>query len=126
MSFGRDEESREDIEIVMTNQITQVIGSLTDLRGLAPSDVAVLAFATDPTQWYAGTRFRKRITPSSDGRFSLDGLPPGDYFVVAAEPPRDAGEWLNPDILERLSRGATRVHLGAGQRVSVTVKANVS
>jgi hypothetical protein len=126
MSFGRDDESRDDIEIVLTNQITQVIGSLTDLRGLAPSDVAVLAFATDPTQWYPGTRFRKRITPSSDGRFSLDGLPPGDYFVVAAEPPRDPGEWLNPDILERLSRGATRVHLGAGQRVSVTVKAGGS
>lgn len=122
LSFGRDDESRDDIEIVLTNQITQVIGSLGDLRGLAPSDVAVLAFATDPAQWYAGTRFRKRITPSSDGHFSLDGLPPGEYFVVAAEPPRDPGEWLNPDTLERLARGAARVHLGAGQRVSVTVK----
>jgi hypothetical protein len=122
MSFGRDEDSRDDIEVVLTNRITQVLGSLSDLRGLAPADVAVLAFATDAAQWYPGTRFRKRISPSSDGRFSIDGLPPGDYFVVAAEPPRDPGEWLNPDTLEKLSRGATRVHLSDGQRVSVTVK----
>jgi len=122
MSFGRDDESVDDIEVVLTNRITQVLGSVSAARGLTPSDVAVLAFAADPTQWYAGTRFRKRITPSSDGSFSLDGLPPGDYFVVAAEPPRDPGEWLNPDTLEKLSRGATRVHLGDGQRVSVTVK----
>ncbi len=122
MSFGRDDESLDDIEVVLTNRITQVLGSVSDLKGLAPSDVAVLAFATDPAQWYAGTRFRKRISPSSDGRFSIDGLPPGDYFVVAAEPPRDPGEWLNPETLEKLSRGATRVHLGDGRRVSVVVK----
>ena len=122
MSFGRDDESLDDVEVVLTNRITQVLGSVSDLKGLAPSDVAVLAFATDPAQWYAGTRFRKRINPSSDGRFSIDGLPPGDYFVVASEPPRDPGEWLNPETLEKLSRGATRVHLGDGQRVSVVVK----
>ncbi len=122
LSFGRDEESLDDIEIVLTNRITQVLGSVSDLKGLAPTDVAVLAFASDPAQWYAGTRFRKRVSPSSDGRFSIDGLPPGDYFVVAAEPPRDPGEWLSPETLEKLSRGATRVHVGDGQRVSVVVK----
>jgi hypothetical protein len=126
MSFGRDDESRDDIEVVLTNRITQVVGSVSDLRGLVPSDLAVLAFATDPAQWYVGTRFRKRITLPSDGRFSIDGLPPGDYFVVAAEPPRDPGEWLNPDTLEKLSRGAARVHLSDGQHVSVTVKASGS
>jgi hypothetical protein len=122
MSFGRDDESRDDIEVVLTNRTTQVIGSLSDLKGRSPTDLAVLAFATDQSQWYAGTRFRRRISPSSDGRFTIEGLPPGDYFVLAAEPPRDAGEWQNPDTLERLSRGATRVHLGDGQRVSVVVK----
>jgi protocatechuate 3,4-dioxygenase beta subunit len=122
MFFGRDDESLDDIEVVLTNRITQVLGSVSDSRGLTPSDVAVLAFATDSAQWYPGTRFRKRTSPSSDGRFSIDGLPPGDYFVVAAAPPRDPGEWLNPDTLEKLSRGATRVHLSDGQRVSVTVK----
>ena len=46
MSFGRDDESLDDIEVVLTNRITQVLGSVSDLKGLAPSDVAVLAFAT--------------------------------------------------------------------------------
>jgi hypothetical protein len=122
LSFGRDDESIDDVEIVLTNKITQVLGSLSGSRGLAPSDLAVLAFATDPAQWYPGTRFRRRINPSADGHFSIDGLPPGDYFIVAAEPPRDPGEWLNPETLDRLSRGATRVHLSDAGRVSVTVR----
>jgi hypothetical protein len=122
LSFGRDDESIDDVEVVLTNRITQVLGSLSGLRGLAPTDVAVLAFATDPAQWYPGTRFRRRVSPSADGQFSIDGLPPGDYFVVAAEPPRDPGEWLNPDTLERLSRGAARVHLADAGRVSVRIR----
>jgi len=126
LSFGRDDESIDDVEILLTNRITQVLGSLSGLRGITPSDLAVLAFATDPAQWYPGTRFRRRINPSADGHFSIDGLPPGDYFIVAAEPPRDPGEWLNPDTLERLSRGATRVHLTEAGRVSVVVKAGGS
>jgi hypothetical protein len=123
MSFGTDKESLDDIEVVLTDRVTQVLGSVGETRGgVAPSDLAVLAFATDPGQWYAGTRFRKRGTVAADGRFSIDGLPPGDYFIVAAEPPRDPGEWLNPDTLEKLSRGAARVRLSDGQRLSIVLK----
>ena len=53
MSFGRDDESRDDIEVVLANRTTQVIGSLSDLKGRSPTDLAVLAFATDQSQWYA-------------------------------------------------------------------------
>jgi hypothetical protein len=86
------------------------------------ADYAVLAFAVDESQWYQGTRFRKRATPAVDGTFSIEGLPSGDYFVVATEAPRDPGEWQDPDVLAKLSTRATRVRLADGQHVSLALR----
>lgn len=122
LSFGRDDQSLEDIEVVLTSRTTEIAVSLSDVRGVVPPDLAVLAFAVDQTQWYPGTRFRKRATPAGNGRFSVDGLPAGDYFVVVAEAPRDPGDWQDPEVLERLATRATRVRLGEGQHVSLALK----
>jgi hypothetical protein len=142
MSFGRDDESLEDIQVVMTSHVTEIIGNLDDpglhLGGFAQpggqpgglggqpvrrlEDVAVLAFAADRDLWYQGSRYRKRVTATADGRFRIEGLPAADYFVVAGQPPRDPGEWQDPDVLERLSRDAARVRLTNGEHVSVAVK----
>jgi hypothetical protein len=133
LSFGRDDQSLEDIEVVLTNRVTQITGSVGDARGSTglggqegrgSDDLAVLAFATDRDQWYQGSRFRRRVA-AADGRFRIEGLPPADYFVVAAQPPRDPGEWQDPDVLEKLSREAARVRLMDGQRVSLTLKPSV-
>jgi protocatechuate 3,4-dioxygenase beta subunit len=122
LPFGRDDQSLEDIEVVLTSRSTQIAGSLGDLRGVAAADYAVLAFAVDENQWYQGTRFRKRATPAGDGTFSIEGLPSGDYFVVAAEAPRDPGEWLDPEVLAKLSTRATRIRLADGQHVSLALR----
>jgi len=57
-----------------------------------------------------------------DGRFSFEGLPPGEYFVLAAYPPDDPGEWRDPDALEKLALQATRARLSEGQQVAVELK----
>ena len=122
LPFGRDDQSLDDIEVVLTNRSTQIAGNLGDLRGVVVADYAVLAFAVDENQWYQGTRFRKRATPAGDGTFSIEGLPAGDYFVVAAAAPRDPGEWQDPEVLAKLSTRATRVRLADGQHVSLALR----
>jgi hypothetical protein len=52
-------------------------------------------------------------------------LPPGDYYVAAVDKrgiADVAGEIENPDFLESLVANATRVTIGAGQRVSLTLR----
>lgn len=121
IEFGRDTQSLDDVEVLLTDQITQIAGAIGERRGLAPSDISVLAFATSRDAWYLGTRYFQSATPKSDGSFSVTGLPPGEYFVMAVETPQDTGEWQDPDVLERLSSRATRVRIVDREHATMTL-----
>jgi hypothetical protein len=125
-SFGREDQSTDDVEIVLTSHVTRIAGSISGIGSptgsLASADVAVLAFATDRESWYQGSRYRRRVAPAAAGTFAIEGLPPGDYYVVASEAPQDPGEWQDPAVLEKLAASATRVRLADGQQVSLSLR----
>ena len=56
-----------------------------DDRGRPLTDYAVVAFSPDSSKWGYQTRFVRSARPNQDGRFDLEGLPPGDYLVAALE-----------------------------------------
>jgi len=59
------------------------------------------------------------------GRFSLDSVAPGEYFV-AAVPAGDidvtAGELRDPDLLRQLSAEARRITLSEGARRTLELR----
>jgi len=57
-----------------------------------------------------------------DGSFSFESLPPGEYYVLAADPPDDPGAWRDPEVLEKLAMQATRTRLSEGQQISVDLR----
>jgi Carboxypeptidase regulatory-like domain len=122
LAFGREDESLVDVEVRLSSRATRLTGRITDARGSALTDLAVLAFSHERDHWYLNTRFIRRTAPKSDGTFSFEGLPPGDYYVWAAYPPDDQGEWRDPDVLEKLTLEATRARLLEGQQVSLDLK----
>jgi len=122
LAFGRDDQSLEDVEVVLTNQATRVIGHIAETRDVAPSDLAVLAFSSRRDQWYLNTRYIRRTVASNTGNFTFDGLPPGEYSLVASYPPDDPGQWRDPDVLEKLALTATRVRLSEGQKISADLR----
>jgi Carboxypeptidase regulatory-like domain len=122
IEFGREEQSLRELEITFTNQVTRIRGQVPNSRDVPASDVSIVAFATRRDLWYERTRFFRRVSSDRDGSFVIEGLPPEEYFVVAAVTPDDPGEWQDPDVLDRLSRGAPRVHLSEGQTLSVTLQ----
>jgi len=122
LQFGRAEQSLTEVEIVFTNQVTRIVGHLTNRAEAPAGDVNILAFATRRDLWDERTRFFRRVAPGRDGSFTIEGLPPEEYFVVAAAVPDDPGEWQDPDVLDRLSRYAARVRLSEGQAVSVSLQ----
>jgi hypothetical protein len=119
--FGRPDQSIKDVEVVLTDRGGAVSGSLTDSRGRLLTDYTVVVFATDRERWFLESRFLKHSTPGRDGVFEVRGLPGGDYFVAAVDQ-LQMEEWRDPDFLESIVSGATRVTLGDGQRLSVTPK----
>jgi hypothetical protein len=126
LSFGRPNQSLDDVEIVLTNRVTEVAGFVTDARGRRAINVAVVAFAIDSSLRYERSRFIAAATCDREGHFRIEGLPPGDYYVAALDKREVAdvyGEIGNVEFLETLVPGAQRIALVEGQRATLTLRA---
>ena len=105
LPFGSKSQSLSDVEVVLTDRITEIAGTVFDDRGRPVANARVVAFAAS----------------DANGAFSIRDLPPGPYFVAAVDRRRaseDNGEWLDPDLLDSLTPGAARITLSEGQSIS--------
>jgi hypothetical protein len=121
LPFGSKSQSLSDVEVVLTDRITEIAGTVADDRGRSAADARVVAFAADRDLWYDRSRFAKIAAPDANGAFSIRDLPPGVYFVAAVDRRRaseENGEWLDPDLLDSLTPGAARITLSEGQSIS--------
>jgi hypothetical protein len=123
--FGLPSQSASDVEVVLTNRVTEIAGAVVDERGRPRPDASLVAFATRRSLWYRGSRFVRLTNAASNGAFAIRALPPGDYLVAVIDA-RDAadaeGVLDNPDFLQRLASDATRVSLADGQHATVDVR----
>jgi hypothetical protein len=118
---------RDDIdglEVVLTQRVTTLAGAISDARGAKATDATVVIFADDREKWGFMTRFVRTARPDQDGRFSVRGLPPGRYRVVALDY-IEPGEEGNPDTLEQLRPSGTAITLGEGESRTVDLKVAV-
>jgi hypothetical protein len=124
LTFGRPNQSLSDVEVVLTSRVTTFNGVVTDDAGRPASEATVIACSTDHDRWYSGSRFLRKAMAARDGTFSLTGLPPGDYHVMAVRRVPIEGEdaWQDRDLLESLTRQASRSVLTEGQVTSVALK----
>jgi protocatechuate 3,4-dioxygenase beta subunit len=96
-----------EVEIVVTATPAKISGSVTDTTGTPQRDYVVVVFPADKRRWTAPmNRFVVLARSSADGAFTVAALPAGDYFAVPL-PSAEAGEWAEPDNLERLRAKAT-------------------
>jgi hypothetical protein len=123
LELGRPNQSLNDVEVILTNHITEVAGTVADSRGRPAADTVVVTFAIDASLRYPGSRFISATTSDRDARFRIEGLPPGDYYVASFDRRRFPDGIENLDVLDSLVAGATRVMLSEGQRATLTVRA---
>jgi hypothetical protein len=121
----RANENLTDIELELTNRVTELSGIVTTARGEALKDYSVIVFAQDHDKWQPGSRYVRSGRPDQDGRFKMSGLPPGEYHVVALDY-LDADGWTEPEYLERLRGKATSVSINEGETKSVDLKINTA
>jgi hypothetical protein len=117
----RGNEDISDIEVEITNRVTDLSGLVTTARGEAVKEYSVIAFPQDRDKWTPGSRYLRTGRPDQDGRFKLTGLPPGQYHVLALDYV-DTNEWNDPEFLDRVRSKATPVSINEGETKSVDLK----
>jgi hypothetical protein len=113
-----------DVTVTLSDRATTIEGTVTMPSGQLESDVQVVVFPADRQRWtdYGGEgRTASTMPVTKGGTFSVQVLP-GDYFVLATT--TDLGDrWRAPAILSRLSAFAQRINVQAGQRASLSIRA---
>jgi hypothetical protein len=111
----------DDVEVVATNRVASVHGTVTDRAGDPVSDYTVVVFAADPAKWGPWSRFVMAVRAAQDGSFVMRGLPPGDYYAVAL-PGTIGTMWQDPEFLKPLRDEATGLLVGPGEAKKVPLK----
>ena len=81
----RNGEQMSGVQVIVTNRVTRISGTLTDDKDAPTPDGTVVIFSSDSAKWYDGSRFVRGTRPDQKGRYQIRGLPPGEYLVAAVE-----------------------------------------
>jgi hypothetical protein len=101
------------VEIVFTDKLTEISGTVTNEQGTPVPDFTVLAFPTDGSLWRPQGRHIMTARPDQTGKYRIRGLPPGEYYLATVDP-SEQGEWFEPAYLEEHRIGAPRLALTEG------------
>lgn len=104
------------ITVTLTDKQTEFTGTIVDERNQPAVEYTLVVFPADNKYW-TGTASRRfqTVRPSTDGRFTIRGLPPGDYrigTVIDLEP----GASSDPGFLQQLEATALRMTLQPGEK----------
>jgi protocatechuate 3,4-dioxygenase beta subunit len=135
-TFGGRDVSDEPLEIagsdvegmvlVLTDRPTQLSGTVRTAQGQGDGQADVIVFPADHDRWkqYGVTPRRARsVRATKTGAYSIQGLPAGDYYLVAVDS-TSSREWQDPKFLETAARVATRVTLVDGDKKTLDLKAS--
>ena len=106
-----------DVVVTFTDKVAEVTGIVrASDGGSLPADLEakVLIFPTDQARWVDFGAWPQRIrgarvTPT--GAFTVQGLPAGDYFMIAMSALEAGDDWQLATNFAKLSRAATRVQV---------------
>ena len=116
--FTRGMPDVEGLRVVLSQKGASIAGHVVDPGGAPAPDVTVIAFAENSALWGLASRHVRTARPDNSGRFSIAGLPPGAYRVIA----RDGvtiGQWEDREYLQALINEAMRIELAEGQSPSI-------
>ncbi len=116
-----DEDVR-GLSVALVNSLTEISGLVSDALGRPSPEYSVVVFPADKDlRGNAPRRHSGLVKIGSDGRYRVEGLPPGDYLlavIVDADPPQ-----LNDRVfLEQIAAGAIAIHLAEGQKLTQDLK----
>lgn len=101
--------------LTLSDGASELSGVLQTASGTPGSDVFVIAYSADRALWVPGTRRVQAVRPDVDGRYSIRGLPAGDY-LLAALLDVDQDDWQEAGFLDRLVPASIKLSIAKGEK----------
>jgi hypothetical protein len=112
------------VELELTNR-TQTINGTVSASADQLKDSAVLVFPSDAKKMKIAQRYIRVARPSPEGRFTINGLPPGEYSVIALEH-YSPGPTPESEFFERQRPRATGFTLLEGETRTIDLRLQTS
>ena len=118
-------ESVTGLNVIFTDKISTVKGTVRDARGNALGDVTVILFPSDDRSWLPQSRQIMTARSDAAGSYQLAAVPPGDYLIVAVDDV-DQGEWFDPSYLDQIRNRSTKIKIEEGDQRMQDLKVSAS
>jgi len=106
-----------DAVLTVTDQISELSGSLLDGAGKPAEGFTILAVSTDNRFWRPGSRRIVMTRTTADGKYTIRGLPEGAY-QLAAVVDLEQGAQYDPEFLRSLARASVPVTIASGGKMT--------
>jgi protocatechuate 3,4-dioxygenase beta subunit len=107
--------------MTLSDQSTEISGSLVDQAGKPATDYSIIVFASDRAFWTSTSRRIRQTRPNTDGMFRIAGLPPGEYLFCAVTE-FDTGQLNDPAFLDSLVSVSFKMPLAEGEKKTQNLK----
>lgn len=101
------ERTIEGVRIQVTTRVSEVTGRIVERAGQPIAGGTAIIFSRDTHHWRPRSRRIRTARSATDGTYSIRGLPPGRYAVVAALDIDPQKVFQASVLQEFLSRSAT-------------------
>lgn len=110
-----------NMTVVLTDKVTEVSGTVTDSRGNTVDTGVALIVPEDLPPGVSPQRFVRTLQVDRQGHFTVRGMPPGRYAVVAATA-TDNGRQYDPAQMARVRQFGRSFTIREGDKVSLELK----
>ena len=109
------------VVVTLTNEPAQLSGTVIDAAGRPTGAFPIVVFSTDRALWAPGSRRVLQAQPASDGKFTVIGLPAGEYYLAAVTR-LEPGDLANRQFLEDLLPASLRITIRDGEKKTQDLK----
>lgn len=109
------------VVVTLSDRQTQINGTVRDGAGRPTPNFPIVAFSTNHAHWFAGSRRVQQARVLSDGKFTITGLPAGEYFIAALTD-LNASEMYDSTFLDSIVSAAIKVTLTDGEKKTQDLK----
>jgi hypothetical protein len=104
----------DEVVVTLSDRRSGLSGTLQSAAGLGTAEYFVVAFSVDRAHWQTLSRRSKYTRPDTNGRFTFDDLPPGEYFLAALTD-LDPRGFQDAAFLEQVAPAAVKVTIAEGE-----------